>query len=245
VSAALDVASIPQQDQREIVARGPKEILEKAKAIRAERAETRRAERIAKIVEISNANAPLPEDRKYPIILADPPWSYEHPPFSESRKIENHYPTMPLEEICALPVTQLATENALLFIWTPPPILEQCFQVIRGWGFEYRTGFVWAKDKIGMGMYLRQQHEHLLICRRGEIPLPPPNARPPSVISAPRREHSRKPDEAYELIEQMYPELPKIELFAREKRKGWDVWGNEVAAEPESESLEIPNLRWT
>jgi N6-adenosine-specific RNA methylase IME4 len=215
VSAASDVASKSADEQREIVARGERQILEAAKAIRAERAESRRAERIAKIAEISNVNAPLPQDRKYPIIYADPPWSYEHPPFSESRKIENHYPTLSLEAICSLPIAQLATENALLFIWTPPPILEQCFQVIRDWGFEYRTGFVWTKDKIGMGMYLRQQHEHLLICRRGEIPLPPPNARPSSVIQAPRREHSRKPDEAYALIEQMYPELPKIELFAR------------------------------
>jgi N6-adenosine-specific RNA methylase IME4 len=237
VSVAADVASRPPGEQREIVARGPREILEAAKVIRAEKAEARRTERIAKIGAISAASSQLPQGRRYPIIYADPPWQYEHPPFSESRKIENHYPTMKFEAICALPVAQLATDDALLFIWPPPPILERCLEVIRAWGFEYRTGLVWAKDKIGMGMYLRQQHEHLFIGRRGDIPLPAPDARPPSVIHAARREHSRKPDEAYELIERMYPELPKIELFARSAREGWAAWGNQ--APQEGDDLDI------
>ena len=85
------------------------------------------------------------------------------------------------------------------------------------------------KDKIGLGFFIRGQHELLLIATRGDMPSPLPANRPPSVIAAPRREHSRKPDEAYELIEGMYPELPKIELFARSTREGWAAWGNEVA----------------
>jgi N6-adenosine-specific RNA methylase IME4/ParB-like chromosome segregation protein Spo0J len=241
VSAAADVATLSEDEQREIVARGEKEILQAAAEIRGRKAEARRAERIAKLVDISKRNAPLPQDRKYPILLCDPPWQYEHP-ISLSRDIEEKYPTMGLDEICALPIAQLASENALLFLWVPPPILEQAFRVITAWGFDYCSGFVWVKPSIGMGYYVRQQHEHLLFARRGEFPAPEPVQRPSSIIEAPRREHSRKPDEAYELIERMYPELPKIELFARQARPGWDVWGNEapVVADP-WDGLDIPD----
>jgi len=87
---------------------------------------------------------------------------------------------------------------------------------------------VWVKDKIGLGYFVRNQHELLLVATRGDMPSPSPANRQPSVIEAPRREHSRKPDEAYALIERMYPSLPKIELFARNTRSGWDPWGNEA-----------------
>src|SRR5262249_32711497 len=92
----------------------------------------------------------------------------------------------------------------------------------------YATNIAWVKDKTGLGYWVRNQHELLLIATRGNIPSPAPSRRPASVINAPRREHSRKPDEAYALIERMYPELPKIELFARQARPGWAAWGNEV-----------------
>jgi N6-adenosine-specific RNA methylase IME4 len=96
------------------------------------------------------------------------------------------------------------------------------------WGFTYRTNIVWVKDAIGLGYWVRNQHELLLIGARGEMRAPAVGARRSSVIKSPRREHSRKPDEAYALIEQMYPELPKIELFARHARPGWAAWGNDV-----------------
>jgi N6-adenosine-specific RNA methylase IME4 len=229
VAAAADVATLPQAEQREIVARGRKEILEAAKAIRAEEAIQRRTDRLERIVEISKGNEPLNIAQTYPIILADPPWRYEHPLFSSCwSDIEDHYPTMTLSEICALPVRALAAEHALLFLWVPTPKLAEAIKVIEAWDFDYRTGLVWVKDRIGMGSYVRQKHEHLLIARRGEIPMPLPEGRPVSVIEAPRREHSRKPDEAYALIEAMYPQLPKIELFARRVRPGWACWGNEA-----------------
>ena len=138
---------------------------------------------------------------------------------------------MPLEEICALPVQELATDAAVLFIWTTAPHLVEALQVITAWGFAYKSNICWVKDKIGLGYLVRNQHEHLLIGTRGDISTPPPAQRPPSVINAPRREHSRKPDEAYALMERMYPELPKIELFARHACEGWAAWGNEVRAE--------------
>jgi N6-adenosine-specific RNA methylase IME4 len=229
VSAAADIATQPIEEQREIVARGEREILRAALAIRARKGEQRRVARLQKLVEVSKGNADLPTARRWPILLADPPWRYEHQLFSSTWKdIEDHYPTLALEEICALPVAEIASENALLFLWVPAPKLAESFKVIEAWGFDYRTGLVWVKHAIGMGNYVRQKHEHLLIARRGEIPMPATADRPVSVFEAPRREHSRKPEASYEMIEAMYPSLPRIELFARHARPGWAAWGNEV-----------------
>lgn len=172
---------------------------------------------------------PLPEG-KYDLILSDPPWRYEHVK-TESRAIENQYPTMTLDEICALPVADLAADDAVLFLWATSPKLAEALRVIEAWGFTYRTCMVWVKDKIGMGYYARQRHELLLIATRGTPGTPLPADREDSVIEAPRRAHSEKPKEAYEAIERMYPFAKKVELFARAGREGWSSWGNEVDAE--------------
>ena len=156
-----------------------------------------------------------------------------------NRVIENHYPTMTLDEICALKVQDLATPDAVLFIWTTSPKLEESFAAIRAWGFEYRTCAVWVKLSIGMGYFVRQQHELLLIAKRGEPPMPLPNARPSSITESARGEHSEKPVEGYKLIERMYPDLPKIELFARNAREGWTAWGNQAPAAAD-DGLDIP-----
>jgi N6-adenosine-specific RNA methylase IME4 len=144
------------------------------------------------------------------------------------RAAGNHYPTMDIEDICALPVHDLATDAAVLLLWTTSPHLENAFRVIASWKFTYKTNIVWVKESPGLGYTVRNQHELLLIATRGNIPSPAASQRPPSVIFAPRREHSRKPDDVYELIERMYPDLPKIELFARHARNGWAVWGNQA-----------------
>jgi N6-adenosine-specific RNA methylase IME4 len=170
-------------------------------------------ERRARVAQM-DAPPALPADQKYPIIYADPPWRFEHV-MTESRAIEDHYPTMALEDICALPVADVAAEHSVLLLWSPAGKLAEAMRVIEAWGFEYRTDMVWVKDRIGAGYYVRQQHENLLIARRGELPLPLPEDRLSSVITAPRAEHSVKPVEFYERIERMYPELQKIELFAR------------------------------
>jgi N6-adenosine-specific RNA methylase IME4/ParB-like chromosome segregation protein Spo0J len=233
VSAAADVATLPEAEQQEIVARGEREILKTAAAIRAKKAEARHAERMAKVAATCNQNTPFPSDRRYAVLYADPPWHFEV--YNEESGVEraagNHYSTMSLDEICALPAVSLATVDAVLFMWTTAPHLRESFDVLAAWGFEYKTNIVWVKDKIGLGYFVRNQHELLLVATRGDMPSPSPANRPPSVISAPRREHSRKPDEAYALIERMYPELPKIELFARQERQGWDAWGNEAPAQ--------------
>lgn len=228
VNAAATIAEAPKDQQREIVARGEKEILEAAKQIRAEKAVARREERLEKLRSIAEPTPELKSDRRYPVIYADPPWRYEHAE-SMSREIENHYPTMTLEDICALPVASIATEDAILFMWATSPKLREAMDVLEAWGFTYRTCAIWAKPQIGMGYYFRQQHELLLVATRGEMPTPLPADRPGSVITLDREEHSAKPDAFYEIIEGMY-DLPRIELFARKSREGWAAWGNQAAA---------------
>lgn len=204
------------------------EHLRAAKAIRAEKAVASREERLDKIAEISRGNAGLTTEIRYPIIYADPPWRYENPPMGgTNRSIENHYPTMTLEEICALPVADLATDDAMLYLWATAPKLAECMQVITAWGFEYRTNLVWDKEVIGMGYHARNQHEILLVAKRGNIPPPEAGKQPSSVHRERRGEHSAKPDFYYEMIEGAYPQLPKIELFCRSPRDGWAVWGNQ------------------
>jgi N6-adenosine-specific RNA methylase IME4 len=134
---------------------------------------------------------------------------------------------MTLEEICALPVVDLATDDAMLYLWATAPKLAECMQVITAWGFEYRTNIVWDKEVIGMGYHARNQHEILLIAKRGEIPPPEAGKQPSSVHRERRGEHSAKPEFYYEMIEGAYPQLPKIELFCRAPREGWAVWGNQ------------------
>lgn len=188
----------------------------------------RRTERTRKLAAISRGNKPLTSPvLRYPIVLADPPWRYEHVK-TESRAIENQYPTMDTDAICAMPIQKLVTDDAVLFLWAPSPKLEEAMRVIRAWGFVPKTSMVWVKDRIGMGYYVRAQHELLLIATRGEPPTPPESARPSSVIEAPVGAHSVKPVAAHEAIERMYPELPKLELFARKQRAGWQAWGNQA-----------------
>jgi N6-adenosine-specific RNA methylase IME4 len=168
---------------------------------------------------------------KFAVLYADPPWQYEHPPIgATNRSIENHYPTMTLEEICALPVASIAHEHAVLLLWATSPKLFECMEVLRAWDFACRTTAVWVKDKIGMGYYFREQHELLLVAKRGELPPPPPEVRKPSVIEAPRLEHSAKPPIVYDLIDEMYPGIRKLELFNRGdlNRPLWTAWGNQA-----------------
>jgi len=193
------------------------------------RGSERRIERVERIQAVTAQNTALESDRPVPILYADPPWRYEHVK-TDNRAIENQYPTMSLEDICALPVRDVATPDAVLFMWATSPKLAEAMRVLEAWGFVYRTSMVWVKDKIGMGYYARQQHELLLIATKGEPPVPLPENRPASVVTADRGEHSQKPTVFYELIERMYPEFDKKELFLRGvAREGWTGWGNQAA----------------
>jgi len=182
--------------------------------------EEKKAERQADIV----ANPVLP-DGKYNVILADPPWQYN---FSEtqSREIENQYPTMTLDDIknLELPID----ENAVLFLWATAPKLEEALKVLNAWGFEYKTCAVWDKEVIGMGYWFRIQHELLLVGVKGSMRPPETENRVSSVIRSKRSSHSSKPEIVYEMLEAMFPNCKYLEVFARSNREGWISWGNQI-----------------
>lgn len=204
-----------------------KVVLNAVKNYSQKKRDERRQERIENIAKIVANNKPVDGIGVFPVIYADPPWQYDHP-ISDSRKIENQYPTMPIEDICALPVEKIAAPDCILFLWVTTPFLEKGLRVLGAWGFDYRTSMVWVKPSIGPGQWVRQRHEYLLIGVRGSMPTPEGKNKPDSVIEAPREEHSKKPEVVYNIIESMYPELPKVELFCRNPREGWVAWGNEV-----------------
>ena len=182
----------------------------------------RRARRYSEL-----AAAPLLPEGPFDLIYADPPWQLGNP--SSPRAPEEHYPTLSLTELKATAIP--AAEDAVLFLWAVSSLLPQALELMEAWGFEYRTNLVWVKDWIGLGIWLRNRHELLLVGRRGNHPPPKAELRADSVIEAPRRRHSEKPEAAYELIERTYPHASKLELYARgPARHGWAAWGNEVAA---------------
>jgi N6-adenosine-specific RNA methylase IME4 len=171
---------------------------------------------------------PIPKG-KYDIIYADPPWKYgqdQHSKEEQDTVLGTHYPSMETEDICALPINELAAENAVLFLWTTSPKLYEAKQVIDSWGFEYKASMVWDKIKHNVGYYVSVRHEFLLICTKGSR-LPDSHKLHDSVVSIERTEHSKKPEVFYEIIEEMY-QGKKIELFARQPRKGWESWGNQL-----------------
>lgn len=169
--------------------------------------------------------APMPNG-KYDIIYADPPWRYDFSK-SNSRAIESHYQTMELQDICNL---KIPTKNdSILYLWATAPKLIEALKVMESWGFTYITNMVWIKPQMGMGYHARGKHELLLIGKKGNMSPPGAQQRYQSVINASRGIHSKKPDDVYSIIEEAYPpsEYKLLELFARNKRPGWEAWGNE------------------
>jgi N6-adenosine-specific RNA methylase IME4 len=165
---------------------------------------------------------------KYRVIYADPPWAYGDPRSGQGTTgATDHYPTMPLKDICALPVKDIAEDNAVLFLWVTSPLLEECFEVIKAWGFKYKSSFVWDKIGHNMGHYNSVRHEFLLICTRGSCT--PDNVKLfDSVQSIEKTEHSKKPEEFRGIIDTLYQAGSRIELFARKQTDKWDVWGYEA-----------------
>lgn len=168
-------------------------------------------------------------EHKYRIIYADPPWDYgAHAQPDYHTEQRDHYPVMPLEDICALPVGEWVEDDAVLFLWTTSPFLEKCFQVVDAWGFEYKTSFVWDKIKHNMGHYNSVRHEMLLVCTRGACK-PDSNQLFDSVQSIERSaKHSQKPPEFYDIIETLYTHGRRLEMFSRAAREGWDVYGHQA-----------------
>jgi N6-adenosine-specific RNA methylase IME4 len=166
-------------------------------------------------------------------IVADPPWDYDG---GQASRIRPGYCLMSVRDICDLPVESLAADKALLFLWVTASFTEAGFRVMRAWGFEPKAQIVWAKGRvedgafvehIGMGSYVRNSHELVLIgSRGGQTSL---NRSIGSVLIAPRGRHSVKPEQLLSRVEELAPG-PYLELFARTARPGWAAWGNEIAA---------------
>lgn len=175
--------------------------------------------------------------RKYSIILADPPWKYRSGHIKGAGC--NHYPVMELDEICSLPIDKISADNCILFLWTTFPKIYEALDVITAWGFEYKTAaFVWIKQNpkskdwfTGLGRWTRSNAEICLLATKGK-PVRFSKAVHQLIIS-PVEEHSKKPDIARDKIVELAGNLPRIELFARQKVLGWDAWGNEVECDIE------------
>ena len=183
-------------------------------------------------------------DKRYGVIYADPPWRFE--PYSRAtgmdRAAENHYPTSPLAEIKTLDVKVIAAADSVLFLWATVPMLPQALEVMKTWGFEYKSHAIWAKDRVGTGYWFRNQHELLLVGTRGRVPAPAMGTQWPTLIHAFFRRHPEKPEVFPEMIDWYFPSLPKIELHARgvAARPGWDVWGPEAVMPEKAHTLKSP-----
>jgi N6-adenosine-specific RNA methylase IME4 len=173
-------------------------------------------------------------------ILADPPWRFQNRTGKMAPEHQRllRYPTMSLEEIVELPVARVSAAQAHLYLWVPNALLAEGLEVMRRWGFEYKTNLVWYKirkdggpDGRGVGFYFRNVTELVLFGTRGQMRTLAPGRRQVNLLSSMKREHSRKPDEFYDLIESCSPG-PYLELFARHKRPGWVQWGNEDVESP-------------
>jgi N6-adenosine-specific RNA methylase IME4 len=166
----------------------------------------------------------------YGVLYVDPPWDFlvYSRVTGMDRHAANHYPVMSLPALAALKLP--AAKDCVLYLWTPVAQLANALQLIEGWGFEYKSAHGWTKPDHGTGHWVRENLELLLIATRGNIPAPAPGEQFSSAIEHPRGEPSEKPDIFAEMIERLYPNVPKLEMFARKPRDGWDVWGNEVAA---------------
>ena len=180
--------------------------------------------------------------KEYQIIYADPPWNFKyHSKVNRTNRYNRataHYPTMSMEEICNLKIQSITDKDAALFMWVTYPFLEQSFKVIKAWGFKYKTtAFTWIKTNKngsifkGMGYWTMSNAEICLLATKGS-----PNrvGRDVSqVVLSQREKHSKKPDEVRNRIVALMGDSSKIELFARKKHEGWDVWGDEVESDIE------------
>lgn len=163
----------------------------------------------------------------YGLILADPPWQYEHCE-ANNREIENHYPTAVLEDIYRHGMEVEKEKDCILFLWATAPKLQEAISVMVAWGFNYRSCAVWDKQHIGMGYWWRIQHELLLVGTSGKPGSTPECERVSSIFSEARSTHSTKPTCVYEWIERAFPESKKVEMYCRKPREGWGAWGNEI-----------------
>ena len=177
--------------------------------------------------------------KKYSVIYADPPWSYRDQAHAGQRGVTYKYDLLDLGQIKALPIRDIAADNCALFLWVTPPLLPDCMGVVDAWGFKYKTvGFTWVKTYfpsekyfMGMGSYTRTNAELCLLGLKGKLARQDKGVR--SLVVSPVRQHSQKPDEVRDRIVQLFGDVPRIELFARQRTPGWDAWGNQAQSDVE------------
>jgi len=180
-----------------------------------------------------NVNQIELSEKKYRILYCDPPWRYNDSGVITENdnygRAERHYPTMSLSELKDLPIKNMADDNAILFMWSTSPMLESAFELVNSWGFKYKSLFVWYKVKHNFGHYNSVRQELLLVCTKGSC-TPDKLKLFNSVQQIERSKvHSQKPEEFRKIIETLYTWGNKIELFARKRTNGWDVWGNQLS----------------
>lgn len=178
--------------------------------------------------------------KKYKIIYADPAWSFTGHKYQDGNrgfgnKVEDRYNTMSIKDICNIPVNTITDNDAILFMWVVDSHLDKSFEVIKSWGFRFATiGFVWVKETnkknycYNLSKYTLKSTEICLIGLKGKLKNIKKSNKVKSLIFAERTIHSKKPNEVRRRIEEFCGDIPRIELFARQKTKGWDCWGNEV-----------------
>lgn len=235
VHAGEALSELEHEAQREVLEREERDYLARAKEIRAERQRRRHSERLENMrqtAERGQATAPGIVGAKYPVIYADPPWQFgvRSEVTGREKSAENHYPTMPTQEIAALfeHIGDPKCADAVLFLWATNPMLVDALRVMAAWGFTYVHHWIWDKEVAGTGYWGRDRHELLLIGRRGDVASPLPGSQPDTVFRERKGRHSAKPDFYAETIERLYPAVPRLEMFCRSARPGWDVWGYEA-----------------
>ncbi len=174
--------------------------------------------------------------KKYRAVIIDPPWSIEQK--GAARGAVRHYNLMPLAQIKALPVADLMADNAHIWLWVTNAAIEHGYAMLRAWGFIPRSIFCWIKPRMGLGTYIRNASEHVLFGTRGKAPIL--FHAQPNWLFAPVQDHSHKPEEFHKIVERCSPG-PYLELFARRKTPGWDVWGNEIESDIDIPGYPVPN----
>ena len=218
VSVAAKIAELEPEQQQQVIA-DPRPDQAIKKVMRAGREQELADRTIQQSLAVAG--------KLYGVIYADPPWRYET--YGENgmdRSADNHYPTMSMFDMLSLDVP--AADDCVMFMWATVPMLPEALDLLDTWGFQYKSQIVWVKDRMGTGYWTRNMHEILLIGTKGNVPAPAMGMQPPSVLDLPLGKHSEKPAFFADMISTLYPTTPKLEMFARIGRVGWDVIGNEA-----------------
>ena len=226
VAMARTLATLPPEEQQELATKGKKELLAAAKTVRQEKARAAKQKRVDEIEqqkEVIQANGCIQSAGLFNVISIDPPWPYGTEYDPETRRAANPYPEMSLDAIKALEIP--AAQHCVLWLWTTHKFMRHSFSLLDTWGFRDVAILTWTKDRMGLGSWLRSQSEFCIMAVRGNPPVNLTNQT--TIIHGPLREHSRKPDEFYAMVDSLCVGR-KMDFFSREKREGWEQTGNDI-----------------